>query len=609
MSYKNNGHSFHIPVMGIGYTIDTPVKVAQFGISSVLSLVDDGLIEKMREFYCRKFNFNYEPIIKNNRDARAQRITSYLNLLDIIVKQKIEEIKASISKKSDELSKYFTMLPDFSELKKEFQEKFKDRNRLQELKDWLNHNITAGSIDVNIMTKMDRENYENGEKIPEDYNDGRQAIRGFAESNLESSVILSSGMNPKLYGYMENFKDFYPDETGFIKKKIVLKVSDYRSAQIQGKFLAKKGLWVSEYRVESGLNCGGHAFATAGYLLGPILEEFKKSKEELKNSTFEILKKGLAEKKFVCPDMVPELKITAQGGVGTNDEHNFLLDYYEVDSVGWGTPFLLVDDIVAIDDETKQLLANATEDDLYVSNISPLGVLFNNLRGNTKDQQRDKFIEQGTPGSICTQKYAAGNKDYTEESICIASRKYQKIKIDELKAKNLTTEEFNDEFNKITEKSCICVGLGTSALIKNDIKNNRGSGVSVCPGPNMAYFSELVSLEKMIDHIYGRTNLIKRTDRPNMYIKELSLYFENLKDRITNAKFPMHPLELKYINDFQINLKDGIEYYKEFFKNHGFKFAKNEGDMQQVLKKFEIELEEISFTWKKVNEEKLVAIV
>jgi len=66
-----------------------------------------------------------------------------------------------------------------------------------------------------------------------------------------------------------------------LKKKIILKVSDFRSAIIQGNFFAKKGLWVSEYRIESGLNCGGHAFATDGFLLGPILEEFKQKRNNL----------------------------------------------------------------------------------------------------------------------------------------------------------------------------------------------------------------------------------------------------------------------------------------------------------------------------------------
>ena len=54
-------------------------------------------------------------------------------------------------------------------------------------------------------------------------------------------------MNPRLYGYIAHFDDFFPDANGYIKKKIILKVSDYRSAIIQGKFLAKKGLWISEY--------------------------------------------------------------------------------------------------------------------------------------------------------------------------------------------------------------------------------------------------------------------------------------------------------------------------------------------------------------------------
>ena len=34
-------HTFHIPVMGTGFTIDTPLKVARYGIASVVSLVDD----------------------------------------------------------------------------------------------------------------------------------------------------------------------------------------------------------------------------------------------------------------------------------------------------------------------------------------------------------------------------------------------------------------------------------------------------------------------------------------------------------------------------------------------------------------------------------------
>ena len=54
MIHTNKAHTFHIPVMGTGYTVDTPVKVAHLGISSVISIVDDILIEKMRGILLQK---------------------------------------------------------------------------------------------------------------------------------------------------------------------------------------------------------------------------------------------------------------------------------------------------------------------------------------------------------------------------------------------------------------------------------------------------------------------------------------------------------------------------------------------------------------------------
>src|ERR1041385_8380065 len=122
------------------------------------------------------------------------------------------------------------------------------------------------------------------------------ALRGFALSNLESSIVFSAGLNPRLYSYCESFPDFFPDKNGQLKKKIIIKVSDFRSAHVQGKFLAKKGLWVSEFRIESGLNCGGHAFPTEGLLMGPILEEFKLKRGELYSELLTICNAALAAK-------------------------------------------------------------------------------------------------------------------------------------------------------------------------------------------------------------------------------------------------------------------------------------------------------------------------
>jgi len=482
MKNLKSPHSFHIPVMGLCYSIDSPVKVAQYGISSVISIVDDVLVEKMREYYCNKFNLKYKPITIKNIDFRAERITAYLNLIDKIVREKFNELKNSLLTKGSELEKYFNMLPSYSELKQKFNNLVEKNFSIDELQSWIKENLSMGSIDVNIMTKLDKYNYKKKEKLPIEFNDAHAALRGFAKSNLKSSIILSAGINPRLYSYIANFDDFYPDETGYIKKKIVVKVSDFRSALIQGKFFAKKGLWVSEYRIESGLNCGGHAFATDGYLMGPILDEFKHHRKELIEQTHKILKDSLLKQNRFVPKGSLDVKFTAQGGVGTAEEHKFLLEYYNLDSVGWGSPFLLVPEVSVVDKKTRELLIKAKEDDLYLSNISSLGVPFNSLRANTKDAAKNELIKKGKPGSSCPKKYLLSNTEFTDLPICTASREYQKLKLNELKLQNLPQDEYEKQYSKIVEKSCLCLGLASSALLSNNLKpDSKDKGVSICP--------------------------------------------------------------------------------------------------------------------------------
>lgn len=556
-----NAHSFHIPVMGIGFTIDTPIRVAPYGISSVISLVDDMLMEKMREFHSRQMNIPFQEISSKIEDFRAKRITAFLDLMDKSVKDKFEELKESFQKKGGEFDKYMEMLPDKSELKLKFQQFVQDHS-LKNIKEWINTHLSAGSIDVNIMTKLDRENYNGDEKLPAEFNDAHAALRGFANSTVHSALVLSAGMNPRLYSYLEEFPGFYPGENGQITKKIILKVSDYRSALIQGKFLAKKGLWVSEYRVESGLNCGGHAFATQGHLMGPILEEFRTNKHALRDEAFQLLSLSLQAKARPCPTNPPEIKITAQGGVGTFSEHQFLLEHFALDSIGWGSPFLLAPDVTNVDESTLQLLLDAKEDDLYLSNISPLGVPFNSVRGNTKDMEKEIKIASGRPGSACSKQYASLNSEFSAKSICTASRQYQRLKIEELDKKELPAGEYQKEFKAITDKSCICVGLGTSALLVNNLDtSSEGEGVSVCPGPNLAWFSQKATLRSMIDHIYGRKNLIVRTDRPNLFVNELKMYIDYLENRFKEAANPIPSKQQEYFTVFKQNLRDGIAYY------------------------------------------------
>ena len=591
-------HTFHIPVMGLAYTIDSPIRVAQFGISSVVSITDDELIEKMRAFYSEKFSLPYQEISQKIQDYRAERITHYLNLMDTIVTTKFEQFKVELAESKTALEQYVAMLPNKSELKKGLQHFIDEGIVLKDtIKDFLEKNLVTGAIDVNIMTKVDKENFIKDEPLPIEFNDAHASLRGFANSKLHSSVVLSAGMNPRLYSYFENFPDFFPDANNNLNKKIILKVSDFRSAMIQGNFLAKKGLWVSEYRIESGLNCGGHAFATEGFLLGPILEEFKTKKEQLVQSAHDLMIKALSQKGMPVPETTLELKITAQGGVGTAEEHQFLLDHYAVDSVGWGSPFLLVPEATSVDISTRKLLAKAKEDDFYLSNISPLGIPFNTVKGTSNEALKQQRIEKSNAGSSCPKKFLALSKEFGAKGICTASKKYQDIKLEELNGKSgdLSTAMFEKLKEKITEKTCLCVGLSNASYLENDIQiKGQEQGVVICPGPNMAYFDKEISLSEMVQHIYGNANVLSSTERPNMFVKELKMYVTYLTNEINDVSQDVSLAQTKKWNAFKSNLSDGIEYYKTLFAETYKDSETNLMSIQKQLHKIKTELATIA---------------
>lgn len=569
---KNRPHHFHIPVMGTSFTIDTPLKVARYGISSAISLVDDDLIEKMREHYSKKYQKNYERITNKASDYRAERIKQYLNLINELTEDEFLKVKYSEFGEDEEIDKYFDMLPDNSDLKLAYDEMCcsKDNTERYILQEKLRQKMVQGSIDTNIMTKLDKTNYKSKtEPLPTEYNDAHAALRGFAESDLTSTLILSAGMNPSLYAYLENFDDFYPDENGSFKKKIALKVSDYRSALIQGMYLAKKGLWVSEYRIESGLNCGGHAFATEGYLLGPILEEFKAKRDELIQKTFAMCQAALSNKGKYCTEQSFPLEVTVQGGIGNASENEVLLEHFNVDTTGWGSPFLLVPEATNVDPTTLDLLSEAGEDDLYLSDKSPLGVPMNSVKGNSKDLEREALIHKNRPGSSCPKKFLALNHEFTTNSICTASRQYQDLKIKELKEQELDEDQYQAALKGIEVKECLCAGLAASALVLNNINTKSdGTAVSICPGPNLAYFSKVLSLREMVRHIYGETNAVSSTSRPHMFIKELMLYVQHFKGQVDKL-FPadLNTKRLRYLKSFKDHLLEGVDYYKSFFAN------------------------------------------
>ncbi len=554
-------HTFHIPVMGTAFTADSPLKVAHYGINTVIALADDVLLERLRKYYSDLNDIYYDEIKNNTVDYRADRITAYLDVVNKIVSDKFDEFTTSTKDKFEEVKKYFGMLPDSSDVKREFNKLIENSFSFEDLSVWLKDNLSMGSIDVNIMTKVDKKNYFKKEELPSEYNDAHAGLRGYANSDLASSVIFSAGMNPRLYGYIAHFDDFFPDANGYIKKKIILKVSDYRSAIIQGKFLAKKGLWISEYRIESGLNCGGHAFATDGYLMGPILAEFRDRRQELVDELYAICKQALEANGKVVPNDTLAVTITAQGGVATAEEHDFLIDHYKLDTVGWGTPFLLVPEATTVDKATMKQLQEAKEKDLYLSNVSPLGVPFNNLRNSSKDIEKFQKIEEGKPGSPCPRKFLALSDEYGTQGVCTASRLFQKNKIEE---KGIS--------DQITDKTCLCMGLAATAVINYGIETRESKGVSICPGPNMAYFNQELSLQDMSHHIYNGDEGIVRTDRPHMFVNELGMYLKYLSEKIEEHKEDWGRKSGRYLNGFTSNMNEGISYYQEMFSSIGDTF-------------------------------------
>lgn len=123
-----------------------------------------------------------------------------------------------------------------------------------------------------------------------------------------------------------------------------------------------------------------------------------------------------------------QISVTAQGGVGENYEQKFLLDHYNIDSIGWGTPFLLVPEATNVDPKTLELLKNAKEDDLYLSGISPLGVPFNAVRGNTQEIDKNELDQKEDPDA-CLKKFLTFNTEFTDSVICTASRHILKFKV------------------------------------------------------------------------------------------------------------------------------------------------------------------------------------
>ena len=109
----------------------------------------------------------------------------------------------------------------------------------------------------------------------------------------------------------------------------------------------------------------------------------------------------------------------------------------------------------------------------------------------------------------------------------------------------------------------------------------------------MAYFSEVMTLKEMVDHIYGKINVITRKDRPHMFIKELMIYIDYLKNKMDETSRPWSEKQQEYFITFRDNLDKGIQYYKELFSNVKLNLLDKKVKLFSDLEKSELQLKNI----------------
>ena len=334
-------HKIHIPVMGICYTADTPIRVAHLGITSVISLVDDGLLEEYRMAYAERLGLD----LGSPQTTRIGRIRSYLDFVADEVERKFTRLCACRFDGGSDKDLYFLMLPLDSRLRVEYDGIFAKTGLARIAAEAaLTEKMEPGEIQANIMVGLNHDEA------------AFDAVRGFAASKVAGALVLSAGVNLSVFEEIAKCKDFYRTGKRPPKKRIILKVSDYRSALIQGRYLAKKGLEVYEYRIESGVNCGGHAFFESKMLLLDVVREFVEKRKELFETTCSMIAANVPVQGILPPPS--PARITAQGGLCAPEDIARVLSL-GIDGVGVGTPFLLVPQATSVDKETRRLLAIA----------------------------------------------------------------------------------------------------------------------------------------------------------------------------------------------------------------------------------------------------------
>ena len=69
----------------------------------------------------------------------------------------------------------------------------------------------------------------------------------------------------------------------------------------------------------------------------------------------------------------------------------------------------------------------------------------------------------------------------------------------------------------------------------------------------------------MLNHIYGRTNLINNPQRPNLFVKELTMYLDYIEKQFNETRGVPATKTLAGWNEYLTNLSSGMEFYEQMF--------------------------------------------
>jgi hypothetical protein len=87
----------------------------------------------------------------------------------------------------------------------------------------------------------------------------------------------------------------------------------------------------------------------------------------------------------------------------------------------------------------------------------------------------------------------------------------------------------------------------------------------------------------MVMHIYGKIDLLKSAQRPNVFLKEIDLYIDYLKTDIQNHLRYLTEKKKRSLHKFKAQLQEGLNYYKTLFEQLPWQATLNIGDLFLAL--------------------------